>query len=265
MSRDALVVGINTYERLNSLKSPSEDAEAIAQLLTQQGDFKVRRLPAVKKDGSIRVGQKTKVTLRQLEESLVQLFKPEGENIPETALLYFSGHGQRKNRGIQEGFLATSDVNPDLGIYGLSLQWLRRLLQESPIRQQIIWLDCCYSGELLNFAEADPGDRGKGRDRCFIAASREFEVAYEAITGNYSVLTEALLQGLDPKRQFDGLVTNYTLIDFLNQALKSATQRPLYANSGGQIILTGNVGRQVSVPLLAGICPYKGLAYFERC
>ncbi|HEY9832591.1 MAG TPA: caspase family protein, partial [Stenomitos sp.] len=262
MSRDALVVGINTYDRLNGLTSPSEDAEAIAQLLTEHGDFKVRRLPAVKKEGTIRVGQKTKVTLTQLEEALVQLFKPTGDNIPETALLFFSGHGLRKERGIQEGFLAASDVNPELGLYGLSLQWLRRLLQDSPIRQQIIWLDCCYSGELLNFAEADPGDRGKGRDRCFIAASREFEVAYEAISGSYSVMTEALLQGLDPKRQPDGLVTNYTLIDFLNQALKSATQRPLYANSGGQIILTGN-GVEFVSSVVGGVCPYKGLAYFD--
>jgi hypothetical protein len=33
MSRDALVVGINTYEHFKPLTSPAEDAEAIAQLL----------------------------------------------------------------------------------------------------------------------------------------------------------------------------------------------------------------------------------------
>jgi len=33
---------------------------------------------------------------------------------------------------------------------------------------------------VLNFAEADPGDRGKKGDRCFIAACRDFEVAYQA-------------------------------------------------------------------------------------
>ncbi|MEB3182155.1 MAG: caspase family protein [Nostocaceae cyanobacterium] len=137
--------------------------------------------------------------MTQLEEAIAQLFQPQGRNIPDTALLYFSGHGLRKNTGISEGFLATSDVNPDLGNWGIRLKWLRELLQESPVRQQIIILDCCYSGELLNFDEADPGDRGKGRDRCFIAASREFEVAYEGIGSHHSVLSEALLQGLDPK------------------------------------------------------------------
>jgi len=265
MIRDGLVVGINSYEytRLGSLKAPAEDAEAIAQILSKSGDFHVSRLPEIsdKENNTTRVGRKTKVVLTQLEEALVRLFKPTGDNIPDTALFYFSGHGLRKDRGIQEGFLATSDVNPDLNNWGLRLKWLRELLQESPVRQQIVLLDCCYSGELLNFDEADPGERGKGRDRCFIAASREYELAYEETTGNHGVLTKALLQGLDPTRQLDGVVSNFTLVDFIKQSLQGATQRPIYANSGGQILLTGK-GVEEN-PVLEGICPYKGLVYFD--
>jgi len=270
MSRDALVVGINTYERLSSLQSPSEDAEGIAQLLSEHGDFRVKRLPAVKKEGSIRVGQKTKVTFTQLEKALVELFMPEGDQIPDTALLFFSGHGLRKNLGIQEGYLATSDVNPDQGNWGLSLQWLRRLLQESPVRQQLIWLDCCYSGELLNFKdnlkEADPGNLGKGRDRCFIAASRGFEVAYEGTSSHHSVLTEALLQGLDPKRHPDRWITNYTLIDSLNQSLKAVPQSPVSTNSGEPINLIRSwqaSSEESAKPVLTNVCPYKALNYFD--
>jgi len=150
MSRDALVVGINdySYEGLGKLTAPAQDAEAIAKLLEDYGDFKVTRLPAVKDkpNNTIRIGQKTSVMTTQLEEAIVQLFKPKGK-MPETALLYFSGHGLRKDRGIQEGFLAASDVNPEQGNWGLSLQWLRRLLQASEVKQQIIILDCCYSGK----------------------------------------------------------------------------------------------------------------------
>ena len=52
MSRDALVVGINTYHHRNllGLKAPSDDAEAVARLLETYGDFHVRRLHAVKDD-----------------------------------------------------------------------------------------------------------------------------------------------------------------------------------------------------------------------
>jgi uncharacterized protein YjbI with pentapeptide repeats len=270
MIRDALVVGINTYsfERLASLTAPAQDAEAIAKLLEQYGQFNVRRLPSVKDKGNntVRVGQKTSVPLTQLEEAIVQLFKPEGKNAPDTALLYFSGHGLRKNRGIQEGFLATSDVNPDLGNWGIRLKWLRELLQDSEVKQQIIWLDCCYSGELMNFAEADPGDRGKGRDRCFIAASREFEVAYEAIGSNHSVLTEALLQGLDPQRSPGAPVTNYTLIDFLHHHWANYPQRTIFANSGSAIDLTRvwlQQKEESGYAVTGSVCPYRGLQYFD--
>lgn len=270
MIRDALVVGINTYsyERLPRLTAPAIDAEAIAKLLERYGQFNVKRLPSVKdkENNTARVGQKTSVTLTQLEEAIVQLFKPEGKNAPDTALLYFSGHGLRKNRGIQQGFLATSDVNPDLGNWGLSLQWLRQLLQDSEVKQQIIWLDCCYSGELLNFAEADPGDRGKGRDRCFIAASREFEVAYEAIGSNHSVLTEALLQGLEPQHSLGAWVTNYTLIDFLHHHWDNYPQRPIFANSGSAIDLTRvwlQQKQESGYAVTGSVCPYRGLQYFD--
>ncbi|MEH2156115.1 nSTAND1 domain-containing NTPase [Nostoc sp.] len=265
MSRDALVVGINTYDRLKSLNAPAADGEAIAQILQQYGEFRVTRLPAVKdkENETIRIGKQTKVSLTQLERAIVQLFKPDGKP-PDTALLYFSGHGLRKNLGIQEGFLATSEVNPDAGNWGLSLQWLRRLLQESEVRQQIVILDCCYSGEVLNFAEADPGDRGKGRDRCFIAASRDFEVAFEEINSQHSVLTAALLKGLEPKQE--RWVSNYTLVDLLNQEHHPFPQRPIFANSGEAINLTrkwNNSSPVNSTVEISAICPYKGLSYFD--
>jgi uncharacterized protein YjbI with pentapeptide repeats len=265
MSRDALVVGINTYDRLKSLNAPAADGEAIAQILQQSGEFRVTRLPAVKdkENETIRIGKQTKVSLTQLEKAIVQLFKPDGKP-PDTALLYFSGHGLRKNLGIQEGFLATSEVNPDTGNWGLSLQWLRRLLQESEVRQQIVILDCCYSGEVLNSDEADPGDRGKGRDRCFIAASRDFEVAFEEINSKHSVLTAALLKGLEPKQ--DRWVSNYTLVDLLNQEHHPFPQRPIFANSGEAINLTrkwNNSSPVNSTVQVSAICPYKGLSYFD--
>ena len=266
MSRDALIVGINTYQHLPSLQSPAADAEALARLLEQYGEFTVTRLPAVKdkEHNLIRVGQKTPVTLNQLEAALVRLFKPEGRSIPDTALIFFSGHGLRRDVGIQEGFLASSEAGPKSGVRGLSLQWLRRLLQESEIRQQVIWLDCCYSGELLNFAEADPGHLGRGRDRCFIAASREFEVAYEETAGSHGVLTGALLDGLDPTRQPAGVVNNTSLSDFIARRLRAAIQRPIFTNSGEPIILTrSDTPAPISRERTDKICPYKGLRYFD--
>ncbi len=265
MSRDALVVGISTYQCLPSLNAPSHDAEAIAQRLQTDGDFRVARMPEIVQAGQSRIGFKTQVTVTELEAALIRLFKPKGTNVPQTALFYFSGHGLQKDAGVQEGFLATSDANPSAGFYGLSLFWLRRLLQESPVRQRIVLLDCCHSGELLNFLEADPGARS-GTDRLFMAASREYEAAYESMIGKYSVFTQALLEGLDPTRVANGTVTNYALTDWVSKALKREMQQPLFENSGSEILLTRGQGAPtiVKTELVQDVCPYRGLEFFDE-
>ena len=269
MSRDALVVGINTYqdESLPNLQFPAENAEAIAQCLENHGDFQVRRLPGAidQKQRYPYVGKGLEVTLQQLEEALVELFKPEEKHVPDTALLYFSGHGLQKTRGISESFLASSNVYPSFGFYGLSLSWLRRLLQESPVRQQIIWLDCCHSEELL-LNEANPGDSGQAEDRCFIAASREFEVADEKFSDRDSVLTKILLEGLDPQHTPERWVTNINLVNYLNQQWQGRTQRPIYSNFGEPINLTRSwkfTPTAISITHEESVCPYKGLEYFD--
>jgi energy-coupling factor transporter ATP-binding protein EcfA2 len=272
MSRNALIVGINTYQYLPELQAPARDAEAIARQLQTYGEFRVQRQPEVIQAGQPQVGFKTQVSLRELESALVNLFKPKGSNIPHTALFYFSGHGIQKEAGIQEGYLALSDTNPETGFYGLSLFWLRRLLQESPVRQRIIWLDCCHSGELLNFLEADPGAR-PGTDRLFMAASKEYESAYESLEGPYSVFTQALLRGLDPQHAETGIVTNHNLTAWVSSHLQGELQQPLFESSGSEIILTRShsaaygetaTSTPASSRSHADICPYRGLEFFDE-
>ncbi|MBN4004793.1 caspase family protein, partial [Nostoc sp. LPT] len=272
MEREALVIGINRYptliekssDRPPHLKAPATDAEAIAQILETYGKFHVERLPAAyNQDGSCFVDPQQQLTLQELETAIVQLFNPPGRSIPDTALLFFAGHGLRKDiGGVTEGFLAASDTCPVIGQWGLSLDWLRKLLQSSPVRQQIVWLDCCYSGELFNFDDADPGSF-ETKDRCLIAASRGFEVAYEELSGNHGILSGALVEALKPESHAEGWVTNYSLVDLIKQQLKTARQRPIFHNTGTEIILTGQKEKIDRAVLMAELCPYKGLAAFE--
>jgi WD40 repeat protein len=258
MKRVALVVGINRYPFLKGsagnslhLEQAAVDAEAIAQLLQQYGDFEVHRFPSL--EGKAEIDPKGNINAKELGEAIIQLFHPTGGIIPETALLFFAGHGlQKHDNGESEGYLAASDSCPRKQKWGLSLKWLRKLLSISKVRQQIVWLDCCHSGELFNFAQEDLAEYETGRDRSFISASREFE---KALGG---VLTPALLNGLNPTHTAECWVTNYTLKDAIESALKNAPQHPMLSNSGGQILLTSKQG------IRGNICPYKGLAYFDN-
>ncbi|MBE9086850.1 caspase family protein, partial [Tolypothrix sp. LEGE 11397] len=272
MEREALVIGINRYptliekasDRPPHLQAPAIDAEAIAQVLETYGKFHVERLPAAyNQDGSWFVDPQQQLTIKELETAIVQLFNPPGRSIPDTALLFFAGHGLRKDiGGVIEGFLGTSDTCPLMGDWGLSLDWLRKLLQSSPVRQQIVWLDCCHSGEFINFHDADPGSF-ETKDRCLIAASRGFEVAYEDLSSNHGILSAALVEALKPENHAEDWVTNYSLVDLVQQQLKTARQRPIFHNTGGEIILTGQKEKIDRAVLMAEFCPYKGLAAFE--
>ncbi|WOD37499.1 caspase family protein [Nodosilinea sp. E11] len=274
MSRDALVVGINTYQYLPSLQAPAQDAEAVARCLESFGECRVGRLPEAITHQKPTISQRGAVTTPMLEEALIRLFKPAGKNIPQTAIFYYSGHGLQRQAGIQEGYLATSDANPATGHYGLSLHWLRRLLQESPVRQRVILLDCCNSGEFFNMLEADPGARA-GTDRLFMAAAREYEAAYEALDSHHSVFTQALLSGLNPYTVKGGIVNGHSLTDLVNRELKGELQQPLFESSGGEIVLTRAAGLMAPAPdtapslidRLQGLryrfCPFPGAAPFE--
>ena len=268
MTRDALVVGINGYPELTDLSKPARDAEAVAQLLETYGDFRVRRLPEANINSKLCINPDGVVSGRELQNAIATLFNPDGDDVqvPKTALLFFAGHGLRDVcGGVTEGFLAASNSDPKEELWGVSLKWLRRLLQKSRVTQQIIWLDCCHSGELDNFDEADPGNLGQGKDKCFIAACRPFELAYESLGGEHGVLTQFLLEGLDPRENPEGVITNYTLVDFIIKEkvkVRGIPQEPIHRNSGYPIILTTRNIEQFRT-IREGICPYKSLKYFD--
>ncbi len=262
MRRDALVVGINQYpclketptSKAKNLTTPAGDAEAIAQLLETYGNFRVQRLPESNIDRKLQVDPNKIVKAEDLKEAIANLFRPNSGKTPETALLFFAGHGLRNTKGDKpEGYLATSDANPRRDIWGVSLQWLHQLLQESHVRQQIIWLDCCFSGELLNFRETDLGEQWLGRDReasdkdrFFLAASRDYEVAYQQLDGEHGVLSGAILKGLDPY-QDPGYewITNSTLAGAVEHDIERTKipQSPLIVNYGEKIHLIQKKGR----------------------
>ncbi|MEM6254522.1 MAG: caspase family protein [Cyanobacteria bacterium P01_D01_bin.156] len=274
MSRDALIVGINQYQYLSPLTTAAKDGEAMASQLETHGNFRVRRLPEAIKNHRAEVGQQTHVSRQQLESNLVNLLLPKGDHVPETAFFYFSGHGLQREVGIREGFLAASDTQPDTFNNGLSLSWLRRLIRHSPVRQIIIILDCCHSGEFLALKD-DAWQGNEGQSYLFIAASRSYEEAYESLQGDYSVLTQAILSGLSPHQSNSGRVTSTELVASITNQLSNEIQQPLFEQGGTEIIITQHTEMPViqtdNISVISRLkqyslnyCPYRGFQPFEK-
>ncbi len=253
MSRDALIVGINKYSFLKNstgkykhLTTPASDAEAIAQLLESHNNFRVKRFPASIINGKSQVDPDKPFKTEELEKAILDLFLPETGKPPETALLFFAGHGLRKqfSQNLTYGFLAASDSCPSKNQWGFPLQVLWDFLQNSKVKQQIVWLDCCFSGELLNFQDTELGRQSSGCDRMLIAASRDYEVAYQQLDGKHGVLTGAILAGLNPDIVPEGdWITHRTLAVSVEQNLQKyydlarIPQSPLISNHGEVIKL----------------------------
>jgi hypothetical protein len=262
MSRDALVIGINKYPFLKDssgtykhLTTPASDAESIAQLLEAHNNFQVKRFPASIIDGKLHVDPDKPFKTEELEKAIFDLFLPETEKPPETALLFFAGHGLRKqfSQNLTYGFLAASDSCPSKNQWGFPLQVLWDFLQKSEVKQQIIWLDCCFSGELLNFKNTELERQSSGCDRMLIAASRDYEVAYQQLDGKHGVLTGAILAGLNPHQvPEDDWITNRTLAVSVEQSLQKyydlakIPQTPLISNHGEAIKLVQGKAKPAS-------------------
>ncbi len=81
MNRDALVIGIDQYPFLKDsptskakhLKTPANDAEAIALRLEEYGGFRVRRLPESIQEEQRQVDPKKLVQGDALHEAIIQL------------------------------------------------------------------------------------------------------------------------------------------------------------------------------------------------
>jgi hypothetical protein len=270
MTREALVIGINSYQYLPPLNSPAEDAEAIARMLEDHGEFTVQRLPGFfdpLDNNARRIKKNQGVDLTELKGAIATLFNPDSDRqIPDTALLYFSGHGVVTNIGVKEGYLAASNTAPEDGLNGLNLKWLQDLLAESPVREQIVWIDACHSGELLNVKQAASSEAGKFRSRFIIASSRDYQKSYTAIGSPYSVVTKALIEGLDPSRFSDRWLTDTDLKSYMQDVLQGEEQRPVYSNSGESIKLTRTQAAQAAVVAkpqpVDETCPYQGLQFF---
>ena len=196
--RFALVIGNSTYddEHLATLKSAVVDAERFADALSDQN-----------------IGAFTHVqvlidkTYDVIKRAIELFFKDKLKE--DMALIYFSGHGIKSLNG-QLSLAAQNTDSNILRSTGVSANFIKENMRESGSQRQILILDCCYGGAIVegaksNYAIGQPINsvlsfQSSGFGKIIITASEAMQYAFDGkkVEGHIqnSVFTQHLIDGL---------------------------------------------------------------------
>ncbi|MBC9783484.1 caspase family protein [Heliobacterium chlorum] len=238
--RKALVVGINDYP-VNPLDGCVNDAVKVSHVLKTH------------EDGSINFHVKlmtsppqtiTKPVLRELIE---ELFAHKNE----IALFYFSGHGSITTTG---GYIATQDAAKyDVGI---SMDDILHLANDSPAKDKIIILDCCFSGAMGSPVHAGGGNIARlGDGLTVLTASRSTESSIELDGGGLftSLLVDALRGGA---ADLLGNITPGGIYSYIDKALGAWDQRPIFKTNVSRFTSLRQISPQIPLETLRKIPVY---------
>lgn len=234
--RKALVVGINNYPDA-PLRGCVQDATDMAHLLETNADQTLNFDVMLKTN----VGRKYMLT-----RMIANLFA--GKN--EVALLYFSGHGVFNDLG---GYLVT----PDHRRYdeGISMSDILTLANKSATTHKIIILDCCHSGAITAPALAHGSIGHINEGVTILTASRQEEVAIE-VDGK-GIFTNLLLDALKGgAADINGQITPGSIYAYIDQALGSWNQRPIFKTNVSRFVSLRNVIPRIDTSTLKTLIQY---------
>ncbi len=209
--RRALIVGVDDYTGA-ALQGCVNDANAMAGVLETHGNgspnFDVRLMTSPS-DNISRGG---------LREAIEKLFATECD----IGLLYFSGHGFVRST---DGYIVTSDFKTyDEGI---SMTEILGMANRSPVKNKVVILDCCYSGNMGTPTIAEGGIAQLSEGLTVLTASRHSEPAMEK--GGAGVFTDLVVDGLQGGAgDLRGHITPGSIYAYVDQALGAWNQRPIF-------------------------------------
>ena len=231
--RRALIVGIDDYQQA-PLSGCVNDANAVAAVLATHGtgspNFEIRLVTSPPKS----------VTRAQLREDITQLFATECD----IALFYFSGHGFVRTG---DGCIVTKDAQRH--DEGISMTDILGLANNSPVKNRVILLDCCFSGSMGTPNTTDSGVAQIAEGVTVLTASRASEVAMEQAAGGvFTDLVLAALQG--GAADLRGHITPGSIYAYVDQALGAWDQRPMFKTNVTQFTSLREVQPQVPLETL---------------
>lgn len=238
MARKALIVGINDYEYISSLKGCVNDADNITKLLDYNDDDQQTRNFFTTKLTT----NEQQITREVLKSEVKSLFKSERE----ISLFYFAGHGYVENG---HGYLVTSECKK--GTDGLLMSEVLKYANDSPALHKIIILDCCFSG-VFGQVFLNEGLTNIANNVSIIAASEKNEYAQE-IDGN-GVFTTLLCHALSGgAASILGEITIGSIYGYVEKAMGDYGQRPIFITRVSRYSYIRKIASQVDTGKLRKI------------
>ena len=234
--RKALVVGIDDYPQC-PLHGCCNDAEAINKLLKNHGDGRPNF------DTKLVKNVETKARLLQL---INQCFSGDAD----VALFYYSGHGHIDSIG---GYLVTPDYSEYN--YGVSLQEVLTIANNSQCRNKIIILDSCYSGFMGRINSIGQNTAIISEGVTILTASRSYEPSLEV--NGHGLFTSLLIEALSGSAaDITGHISPGGLYAYVDKALGSWNQRPVFKTNVTRFTSIRDVIPQVDISVIRKICTY---------
>ncbi|RSD07441.1 caspase family protein [Amycolatopsis eburnea] len=226
-ARKALLIATDSHAdpTFRELQAPPHDVAALREVLADEhiGNF------------AVAVAENTPV--RDLRVEIERFFsRAERDDL---LLLYFSGHGVKDENG--DLHLVVTDTERDLlESTGIGAAFVRRLIDRSPARRVVLWLDCCYGGAFPPGKTPKAASRvdvldqltgRSGRGCAVMTASTHLGYAYETREGRAasgapepSVFTRVIAEGLrtgEADLGGDGLVDVAELYTYVHDRVRA--------------------------------------------
>jgi hypothetical protein len=198
-----------------------------------------------------------KVTRASLRAAAKALFA----NHADVTLFYFSGHGFTSDLG---GYLVTQDyLGDDEGVPMQEILCLaNNALVNGVVKEAILVLDCCFSGNLGGIKEIKEHTSILAEGLTILAASREYQPSWEAEGGGvFTGLLAAALRG--GAANVLGEVTLAAAYAFVENQLGAWDQRPLFKCNVARSSILRYVQPAIDLPTLQRIAKHFPEADFE--
>ncbi|MGX9427964.1 caspase family protein [Bradyrhizobium sp. LeoA1S1] len=211
--RKALIVGIDHYAHINSLRGAVNDAYEVKAMLDRHADSSVNFGSRI----IVGTGPNDIVTRVELKDAVKELFADDTE----ISLFYFAGHGYIEPTG---GYLCAGDCKT--GDDGLPLSDIMSFALNSPARNKIIILDSCHSGA---FGQSHLNNQVSeiGEGMTILTASTKNQYAMEKNGGG--LFTGLLVDALGgAAANLVGEITPGSVYAHIDQSLGSWSQRPVF-------------------------------------